>query len=198
MLFQSTLPVRGATCTMYILCIDKRISIHAPRAGSDRKPKRATGAQDISIHAPRAGSDVGRSDTDVPQKADFNPRSPCGERRKNRGCNRWPCQDFNPRSPCGERRQLVIAFDVHEDFNPRSPCGERPQDKPGQRNNHRFQSTLPVRGATAIYCAFASSKRNIYSISYSKHCERYKRQTSFNRIRCESLWNFLRASDSHS
>ena len=61
-----------------------------------------------------------------------------------------------------------------------------------------FQSTLPVRGATAIYCAFASSKRNIYSISYSKHCERYKRQTSFNRIRCESLWNFLRASNSHS
>ena len=33
----------------------------------------------ISTHAPRAGSDVGRAGTG-PASANFNPRSPCGER----------------------------------------------------------------------------------------------------------------------
>ena len=36
--------------------------------------------------------------------SDFNPRSPCGERRKNETTSRPP-SDFNPRSPCGERQQ---------------------------------------------------------------------------------------------
>ena len=57
-LFQSTLPVRGATPTLTMVGCGDNISIHAPRAGSDRdvtvglvKPSK------ISIHAPRAGSD---------------------------------------------------------------------------------------------------------------------------------------------
>ncbi len=33
---------------------------------------------------------------------DFNPRSPCGERRCGWAFHRW-IPDFNPRSPCGER-----------------------------------------------------------------------------------------------
>ena len=60
------------------------ISIHAPRVGSDllRKIRGLRGA--ISIHAPRVGSDeylaqYGRLNRD------FNPRSPCGERRT--GCS---------------------------------------------------------------------------------------------------------------
>ena len=150
-LFQSTLPVRGATGAGKGLrakacnfnprspCGERRnvcghnlafdlISIHAPRAGSDREyeipiPKTNTfqstlpvrGATavalcvaktaDISIHAPRAGSDNLSS------------------------ARRSASSDFNPRSPCGERRAVVLIV---------------------QRDEIQFQSTLPVRGATAI------------------------------------------------
>ena len=197
--FQSTLPVRGAT----------------------RRPKRTYQRDEtISIHAPRAGSDM----ENVPNHTaavNFNPRSPCGERRSH-----WNLAAlhsyFNPRSPCGERHgSLTLHRRKNRRFQSTLPVRgatirmREPDARSSNISIHApragsdalklhlfgvcvFQSTLPVRGATAIYCAFASSKRNIYSISYSKHCERYKRQTSFNRIRCESLWNFLRASNSHS
>ena len=36
----------------------------------------------------------------------------------------------------------------NHDFNPRSPCGERPPQHSGDRAAGRFQSTLPVWGAT--------------------------------------------------
>ena len=59
-----------------------RISIHAPRAGSD--PWRAVleDYETISIHAPRAGSDL-RRNISYEYLTDFNPRSPCGERLNN-------------------------------------------------------------------------------------------------------------------
>ena len=56
-LFQSTLPVRGATCVLLQRSDPRIISIHAPRAGSDLRPKIERNDHGISIHAPRAGSD---------------------------------------------------------------------------------------------------------------------------------------------
>ena len=80
--FQSTLPVRGATveghesfaiatdfnprspcgerppCMPYFVT-SQRISIHAPRAGSDGFSADPEPLEIISIHAPRAGSDHG-------------------------------------------------------------------------------------------------------------------------------------------
>ena len=79
-IFQSTLPVRGAThaaCAFY--CANNAISIHAPRAGSDR----------YAVHLSRT-------------RTYFNPRSPCGERHCGLIIN-YCGSDFNPRSPCGER-----------------------------------------------------------------------------------------------
>ena len=79
--FQSTLPARGATIdgTDYVSVMS--ISIHAPRTGSDSHPlPRENRAIAISIHAPRTGSDryaLRAFDT----CANFNPRSPHGERR---------------------------------------------------------------------------------------------------------------------
>ena len=58
LVFQSTLPVRGATYTMHSFGEYPRISIHAPRAGSDLS------------HTMGA----------VSSNRNFNPRSPCGER----------------------------------------------------------------------------------------------------------------------
>ena len=60
--FQSTLPARGATLEISALAPSDRISIHAPRTGSDRGiERRFFGC------------------------VDFNPRSPHGERRDDIG-----------------------------------------------------------------------------------------------------------------
>ena len=57
--------------------------------------------------------------------------------------------DFNPRSPCGERRCGRIDSCTHPRyFNPRSPCGERPLTYRDEALPEEFQSTLPVWGAT--------------------------------------------------
>ena len=59
--FQSTLPARGATRRAADLSTGKRISIHAPRTGSDYTASaRGKETRKISIHAPRTGSDPGR------------------------------------------------------------------------------------------------------------------------------------------
>ena len=96
-LFQSTLPVRGATIKCLITRRTYRISIHAPREGSDFAllavddlgaisihapregsdeivPERYAKAM-ISIHAPREGSDWGL-DWRISNQSNFNPRSP--------------------------------------------------------------------------------------------------------------------------
>ena len=125
----------------------------------------------ISTHAPRAGSDAsaGALWTNHP---DFNPRSPCGERRSKKHGEDVE-NDFNPRSPCGERRMARLASFTaclfqptlpvrgatvwsgrgatsRADFNPRSPCGERRVRRKRCLPAREFQPTLPVRGATAV------------------------------------------------
>ena len=56
--FQSTLPARGATEKRAEAARIGKISIHAPRTGSDGGQRRGRGAgMRISIHAPRTGSD---------------------------------------------------------------------------------------------------------------------------------------------
>ena len=109
-------------------------------------------ARQISIHASRVGSDVvttkiipetfgfqstlpvwgATSAHDRPTKKDlnFNPRSPCGERRVARLRAYVHLTYFNPRSPCGERRRPGSHRRRRQNFNPRSPCGERPSRFP--------------------------------------------------------------------
>ena len=78
-LFQSTLPARGATGNRKGKITPKRISIHAPRTGSDASWLSAFAYSCISIHAPRTGSDFSRSARTCSFRY-FNPRSPHGER----------------------------------------------------------------------------------------------------------------------
>ena len=59
-------------------------------------------------------------------------------------------RDFNPRSPCGERRGATSTRTRHPNFNPRSPCGERRLSFMQDRYGTQFQSTLPVWGATVV------------------------------------------------
>ena len=125
------------------------ISIHAPRAGRDFSgcfcsqsflyfnPRAPCGARldasdvdlmifDISIHAPRAGRDeqAGIFGVIFDEISIHAPRA---------GRDRRPCRWF--------RR--------HWNFNPRAPCGARPVAVAIGVLIYKFQSTRPVRGATA-------------------------------------------------
>ncbi len=125
MLFQSTLPLRGAT-----LCIRQK-----------------EGLRQISIHAPLAGSDGGRwSRRSGPEH--FNPRSPCGERPRSRS-RRSQGSDFNPRSPCGERPVKEPSSTWPRPFQSTLPLrGATGSTSSSPACSSRFQSTLPLRGAT--------------------------------------------------
>ena len=101
----------------------------------------------ISTHAPRAGSDF------------------CGQIKIVKGWN------FNPRSPCGERRGISQATERTREFQPTLPVRGATRDStaplghspisthapragsdltrpPKWRMQQKFQPTLPVRGAT--------------------------------------------------
>ena len=90
--------------------------------------------------------------------------------------------DFNPRSPRGERRGTQMLSNCGHDisihaplagsdetgaasgrpvlnFNPRSPRGERPLIPKTCSRQHKFQSTLPSRGATPPSMGSQSYKR---------------------------------------
>ena len=126
-LFQSTLPVRGATAKAPYDFIGVKFQSTLPVRG-------ATGMDDmddvkfmISIHAPRAGSDPDRP-AQQHQDADFNPRSPCGERHAQfLKCLRNNL--FQSTLPVRGATKKIIADYLETEF----------------------QSTLPVRGATWIW-----------------------------------------------
>ena len=171
LVFQSTLPMRGAT-------IDKP---YGKFGGGYFNPHSPCGERrifesdrdfdfNISIHTPHAGSDRISLWVLLPERY-FNPHSPCGERRRYftklhttsefqstlpmRGatptytrCGTF-CQYFNPHSPCGERR-VRLSYDKHMDeFQSTLPMrGATAHFSPHQMAYSLFQSTLPMRGAT--------------------------------------------------
>ena len=132
----------------------RKISIHAPRTGSDNS---ALG--NVSIHAqfqstlPARGATNRRSST--PNQSNFNPRSPHGERHI---CD-----------------SAVKSADPH--FNPRSPHGERPIAPQAPGAFRRFQSTLPARGATRCFSVGAAALSHFNP--RSPHGERHKSNRPF-------------------
>ena len=178
--FQSTLPLRGATgnfpdryshasnfnphspCgerpnTEYMYPIDA-ISIHTPLAGSDGTSLRAALLQQISIHTPLAGSDYWWFRAFRPSR-NFNPHSPCGERH-NPHCCLGRLKYFNPHSPCGERQCFITQYVCHLQFQSTLPLRGATANASTPTAVVKFQSTLPLRGATATV------KHNIASLPY--------------------------------
>ena len=150
--FQSTLPVRGATCRQASRRACSAISIHAPRAGSDSFTFKIIRIISISIHAPRAGSD------EFPR--DFIKRIPRFQSTLPvRGATHLLDRSLfgnmisihAPRA--GSDENIRTWLRAPDNFNPRSPCGERRFRKLRKRVINLFQSTLPVRGAT-LYAGF--------------------------------------------
>ena len=115
----------------------------------------------ISIHAPRGGSDDPGKDI-VRDRRYFNPRSPWGERPEYRGADRQ-IADFNPRSPWGERLRSPRFPRRWNYFNPRSPWGERPEAGHMVGVAQRFQSTLPVGGATLTMLVLSGCTKKFQS-----------------------------------
>ena len=120
--------MRGATCGGALCRAKRRISIHAPHAGCDR----------------------GTRGRDSPLSY-FNPRTPCGVRRPvyDYLALRFRISIHAPHAGCDRLWRPCMTFRRY--FNPRTPCGVRL----GSQITHtvsgeRFQSTHPMRGATAI------------------------------------------------
>ena len=79
LVFQSTLPLRGATWVDNVPRRHPGISIHASLTGSDQYKLIIIDGFDISIHASLTGSDF-IFPSSVCYGLDFNPRFPYGER----------------------------------------------------------------------------------------------------------------------
>ena len=169
------------------------ISIHAPHAGRDPVGREQQVLHDISIHAPHAGRDVSSLMLSLPvvafqstrpmrgatrssarwtsRRCYFNPRAPCGARRRV-PASRGPARtNFNPRAPCGARRTLPPTRDSASEISIHAPHAGRDLagvlvDQPPLISIHAphagrdgrqlllldshfvFQSTRPMRGAT--------------------------------------------------
>ena len=144
--FQSTLPMRGATNPVNLPRAGRTISIHTPHAGSDDQQGYNTG-----------------------QLPDFNPHSPCGERRSIsaftyrdrisihtphagsdvRGCQSVPGCQISIHTPHAGS-DIVHLIPVFSSLRFQSTLPMRGATRGDQRTGDclRFQSTLPMRGAT--------------------------------------------------
>ena len=167
--FQSTLPMRGATKVARRKTETKVFQSTLPMRGATTKCSLHSRFTSISIHAPHAGSDTSFNPIHHLFN-NFNPRSPCGERRSRlmlliyerlfqstlpmRGATRCPwkghgCYGISIHAPhagsdgCDQKKR-----NPYQNFNPRSPCGERLQTVKRDAVATLFQSTLPMRGAT--------------------------------------------------
>ena len=102
--FQSTLSLRRATSKPFYFWAFILISIHALLAESDgiHSPLIPRLNEFQSTLSLRRATSLFSSCASV--LCNFNPRSPCGERRCRSPPPGKPVPDFNPRSPCGERR----------------------------------------------------------------------------------------------
>ena len=129
------------------------ISIHAPRTGSDAQRIDNAIKLGISIHAPRTGSDAAVG-VRVKVLLDFNPRSPHGERpgRDTAGRDRRMISIHAPRTGSDDeqlRKELDQQISIHAPRTGSDICSGVASGVP-----HKFQSTLPARGATAPFTIF--------------------------------------------
>ena len=101
-----------------------RISIHAPRTGSDLRRGEICGMGRISIHAPRTGSDKKMANV-MTRISLFQSTLPArGATWASR--RRRPTRLFQSTLPArGATRAALTRRAIRADFNPRSPHGER-------------------------------------------------------------------------
>ena len=103
---------------------------------------------DISIHAPLAGCDLGQRCVCAGHRY-FNPRTPCGVRPVPATCTETglTISIHAPLAGCDIMSYTCTV--CGQDFNPRTPCGVRRCSSTRRWAWLQFQSTHPLRGATA-------------------------------------------------
>ena len=157
LVFQSTLPSRGATDSYTPLFGGVFISIHAPLAGGDVHGAYHTGHRRISIHAPRVGSDSG-TDCTMSCSSTFQSTLPSRGATMSALALRWKKQFQSTLPSRGATHSWPIPPNLFTNFNPRSPRGERPPMIYERAIVRGFQSTLPSRGATSWLQGFQQQK----------------------------------------
>ena len=158
-LFQSTHPMRGATAEVNIPFNIQLISIHAPHAGCDSP---------LFYHFPTVKN--------------FNPRTPCGVRRRKHHL-REICIEFQSTHPMrgatgkvhlitvgdvlfqsthpmrGATAVSVLLVKCAKHFNPRTPCGVRPpvtasQKRPKVHFNPRTPCGVRPSPPMELICSY--------------------------------------------
>ena len=146
LLFQPTLPVRGATSPGRPGGRPAPISTHAPRAGSDHGALPPLGLGVISTHAPRAGSDV-EVHTDPVRHLQISTHAPRAG-SDNDCVTRRAVNIFQPTLPVRGATGIAAKYGTTYQFQPTLPVrGATRGDEFGDVVIE-FQPTLPVRGAT--------------------------------------------------
>ena len=168
--FQSTRPIRGATCAQSIVEFAQDISIHAPHTGRDTPWSTPwTGSPYFNPRAPYGArlALIWRPAHDQ----NFNPRAPYGARPGRTGEpirgafssihaphtgrdvavqeSRYGVLLFQSTRPIrGATWGMVCRSGMVSYFNPRAPYGARRTAEGGKLYKITFQSTRPIRGAT--------------------------------------------------
>ena len=148
--FQSTHPLRGATCAAGLTQAALAISIHAPLAGCDTSLALTLAVRMAfqSTH-PLRGATLTTSVQMVRQRC----QSTHPLRGATYGCG--PEADWlqisihAPLAGCD--RSTSRRTHSPRNFNPRTPCGVRPGQPCATLDLHGFQSTHPLRGATQTH-----------------------------------------------
>ena len=198
--FQSTRPLRGATCPGCLPHAPPNISIHAPLAGRDPPGQNTPDAAAISIHAPLAGRDLIKERFKIP-RSNFNPRAPCGARPQPIRPEGFPF-NISIHAPLAGRdttspfmlsppfsfqstRPLRGATPVCRSrppafiyFNPRAPCGARRGAKMDLEDNQYFNPRAPCGARPRLSCSpeawitFQSTRplRGATKIHWAKLC----------------------------
>ena len=140
-----------------------RISIHAPRTGSDAKAAGdAIRAVTFQSTLPARGATLSRQDNRREDEAFQSTLPARGATLPGSGRTGRPPY-FNPRSPHGERREPMISLFGAFVFQSTLPArGATNCTAPGLPRGGTFQSTLPARGATG--CAPAERRNKSISI----------------------------------
>ena len=192
-LFQSTRPVWGATNKRPAVRRQFLISIHAPRMGRDRSPRR-----------------------DCRPRRDFNPRAPYGARheqtknpqaasaisihapRMGRDWRRpralFSVLHFNPRAPYGARQTLSYGWIYFWHFNPRAPYGARRRQAHCVLNGAVISIHAPRMGRDSKTAQFSctvlrksNSKYNAADNSWAKYaCGIVQATRTYPNFRCEA------------
>ena len=146
--FQPTRPLRGAT---EIQQIPPNLTIFQPTRplrGATVKLWHWIVRRNISTHAPLAGRDVLCECNPSAIIGNFNPRAPCGARRRMAFKHCGQKENFNPRAPCGARQTGRIRTNRKRRFQPTRPLRGATQGLHSKTRKAEFQPTRPLRGAT--------------------------------------------------